>query len=382
MKTLTLLGSTGSIGTQCLDIVRKNREEYRVGVLTCGSNVELLSRQIEEFAPELAVTARAEDAAALAKKHPRTQLAWGRGGLIAAARADCDMVVNALMGLRGLAPTYNAIMAGHDVALANKETLVAGGQLIMPLARERGVRLLPVDSEHSAIFQCLEGNEGRQVRKILLTASGGPFRGFSRAQLAKVTPAQALKHPNWSMGQKITIDSATMMNKGLEVIEARWLFDVPAEKIEVLVHPQSILHSAVEFCDGAVIGQLGRPDMRIPISFALAYPKRLASDEPGPDFFGADAQLTFEKPDTEVFRCLKLAFAAIKAGGTYPVVLNGANEVLVELFLAGKIGFLAIEEILDRLLAKHVPADGTDLADILAVDEKARRDARAEALLL
>ena len=244
------------------------------------------------------------------------------------------------------------------------------------------MRLLPVDSEHSAIFQCLEGNEGRQVRKILLTASGGPFRGFSRTQLAKVTPAQALKHPNWSMGQKITIDSATMMNKGLEVIEARWLFDVPAEKIEVLVHPQSILHSAVEFCDGAVIGQLGRPDMRIPISFALAYPKRLASDEPGPDFFGAAAQLTFEKPDTEVFRCLKLAFAAIKAGGTYPVVLNGANEVLVELFLAGKIGFLAIEEILTRLLAKHVSAGGTDLADILAVDEKARRDARAEALLL
>ena len=382
MKKIVILGSTGSIGTQCLDIVRDNKEKYKVTALTCGSNTELLAHQIEEFGPELAVTGTAEDAEKLRRRFPHMEILYGAGGLETAASADCHMVVNALVGMRGLLPTYAAIAAGRDVALANKETLVAGGEIIMAKAKEKGVRLLPVDSEHSAIFQCLEGNRTRPLRKILLTASGGPFRGFTADRLKTVTLEQALKHPNWSMGKKITIDSATMMNKGLEVIEAQWLFDTEPDRIQVLVHPQSILHSAVEFCDGAVIGQLGRPDMRIPIRFALAYPKRLASDEPGPDFFGAAAQLTFEKPDTEVFRCLKLAFAAIKAGGTYPVVLNGANEVLVELFLAGKIGFLAIEEILARLLAKHVSAGGTDLADILAVDEKARRDARAEALLL
>ena len=241
MKRITILGSTGSIGTQTLEVIAANPERFCVTALTCGRNIELLAEQIEAFHPRLAVTERAEDAAALAKRFPKTAFAYGPQGLIDAAAADCDMVVNALMGMRGLEPTYHAIRAGRDIALANKETLVAGGQIVMDAVRGAGVKLLPVDSEHSAIFQCMEGNRNRPIQKILLTASGGPFRGFSREQLETVTLAQALKHPNWSMGAKITIDSATMMNKGLEVIEAKWLFDVPAEKIQVLVHPQSIL---------------------------------------------------------------------------------------------------------------------------------------------
>ena len=259
MKKITILGSTGSIGTQTLEVIAANPDRFCVTALTCGRNTALLAKQIAVFRPRLAVTERREDALALAAQFPQVTFLHGREGLIEAATADCDMVVNALMGMRGLEPTYHAILAGRDIALANKETLVAGGRLVMETVSEKGVRLLPVDSEHSAIFQCLEGNRHRPVKKILLTASGGPFRGFSREELEHVTPAQALKHPNWSMGAKITIDSATMMNKGLEVIEAKWLFDVPAARIQVLVHPQSILHSAVEFADNSVIGhQSGR----------------------------------------------------------------------------------------------------------------------------
>ena len=268
-KKITILGSTGSIGTQTLEVIAANPDRFCVTALTCGRNTALLAKQIAAFCPQLAVTERREDALALAAQFPQVTFLHGREGLIAAATADCDMVMNALMGMRGLEPTYHAILAGKDIALANKETLVAGGQLIMEAAAKSGVQLLPVDSEHSAIFQCLEGNRNRPIKKILLTASGGPFRGFSREQLAHVTLAQALRHPNWHMGAKITIDSATMMNKGLEVIEARWLFDVPADQIQVLVHPQSILHSAVEFADNSVIGQMGVPDIRIPISLAL-----------------------------------------------------------------------------------------------------------------
>ncbi len=329
-KKITILGSTGSIGTQTLEVIAANPDRFCVTALTCGRNTALLAKQIAAFCPQLAVTERGEDALALAAQFPQVTFLHGREGLIAAATADCDMVMNALMGMRGLEPTYHAILAGKDIALANKETLVAGGQLIMEAAAKSGVQLLPVDSEHSAIFQCLEGNRNRPIKKILLTASGGPFRGFSREQLAHVTLAQALRHPNWRMGAKITIDSATMMNKGLEVIEARWLFDVPADQIQVLVHPQSILHSAVEFADNSVIGQMGVPDMRIPISLALGYPERLANPDAPLDFFGAGSCLTFAQPDMDTFRCLALAYDAIQTGGSCPLVLNAANEVLVD----------------------------------------------------
>ena len=383
MKKIVILGSTGPIGTQCLDIIRDNKEKYKVTALTCGSNTELLAHQIEEFGPELAVTGTAEDAEKLRRRFPHMEILYGAGGLETAASADCHMVVNAMVGMRGLLPTYAAITAGRDVALANKETLVAGGEIIMAKAKEKGVRLLPVDSEHSAIFQCLEGNRTRPLRKILLTASGGPFRGFTADRLKTVTLEQALKHPNWSMGKKITIDSATMMNKGLEVIEAQWLFDTEPDRIQVLVHPQSILHSAVEFEDGAVIGQMGTPDMRIPISFALAYPERLASGRPGPDFFGAASELTFERPDMKVFRCLKLAYEAAEAGGTYPAVMHGANEELVALFLKGKIHFTDIQKNIEKILDDHKPAYNLTLEDILEADRQARIKAHtfAEAAL-
>ena len=379
MKKISLLGSTGSIGTQCLDIIRENRDKYQVVALACGSNVDLLSEQIEEFSPVLAAVADEKAAQELQKNYPGTEISWGRQGLIDVACADCDMVVNGLMGIRGMEPTYHAIMSGKDVALANKETLVAGGEIIMKAAYEKAIKLLPVDSEHSAIFQCFEGNKGRNINRILLTASGGPFRGFSKEELEHVTMEQALKHPNWSMGKKITIDSATMMNKGLEVIEAKWLFDVDVEKIEILVHPQSILHSAVEFEDKSIIGQMGLADMRIPISFALCYPDRLPSKEPGLDFFSQGARMTFEKPDTEVFKCIKLAYESSKAGGTYPVTLNGANETLVELFLKKKIKFTDIQNILERILEAHSPAYNLDLEGIMEADRKARTEAYEQA---
>lgn len=379
MKKISLLGSTGSIGTQCLDIIRDNKDKYQVIALACGSNVDLLSEQIEEFSPVLASVADEKAAQELQKKYPGTEFSWGRQGLIDVACADCDMVVNGLMGIRGMEPTYHAIMSGKDVALANKETLVAGGEIIMKAAYEKAIKLLPVDSEHSAIFQCLEGNKNRNINRILLTASGGPFRGFSKEELEHVTLEQALRHPNWSMGKKITIDSATMMNKGLEVIEAKWLFDVDVEKIEILVHPQSILHSAVEFEDKSIIGQMGLADMRIPISFALCYPDRLPSKEPGLDFFSQGARMTFEKPDTEVFKCIKLAYESSKAGGTYPVTLNGANETLVELFLKKKIKFTDIQNILERILEAHSPAYNLDLEGIMEADRKARTEAYEQA---
>jgi 1-deoxy-D-xylulose-5-phosphate reductoisomerase len=372
MKKISLLGSTGSIGTQCLDIVRENPNDYQVVALTCGSNVDLLSKQIEEFAPKIAVTEKEEDAAKLQKIHKNTEFFYGKEGLIEAAKAESQMVVNALMGMRGLEPTYHAIKAGRDIALANKETLVAGGEVIMAASEEHKVKLLPVDSEHSAIFQCLEGNQNRGINKILLTASGGPFRRYTLEQLKQVTLEQALKHPNWSMGKKITIDSATMMNKGLEVIEAKWLFNVDVRKIEILVHPQSILHSAVEFEDKSIIGQMGVPDMRIPISFALAYPNRLPNNRAGVDFFGQASTLTFEKPDTAVFKCIKMAYESSEAGGTYPVVLNGANEVLVDLFLSGKIAFIDIQNNLERILDEHKPAYNLTLEDIIQADKQAR----------
>ena len=375
-KKITILGSTGSIGTQTLEVIAANPDRFCVTALTCGRNTALLAKQIAAFCPQLAVTERREDALALAAQFPQVTFLHGREGLIAAATADCDMVMNALMGMRGLEPTYHAILAGKDIALANKETLVTGGQLIMEAAAKSGVQLLPVDSEHSAIFQCLEGNRNRPIKKILLTASGGPFRGFSREQLAHVTLAQALRHPNWHMGAKITIDSATMMNKGLEVIEARWLFDVPADQIQVLVHPQSILHSAVEFADNSVIGQMGVPDMRIPISLALGYPERLANPDAPLDFFGAGSCLTFAQPDMDTFRCLALAYDAIQTGGSCPLVLNAANEVLVDAFLHEAVRFTDIPQKLEQLLSRHTPTYHLDLEGILELDRQTRTKTR------
>ncbi|MBR4020399.1 MAG: 1-deoxy-D-xylulose-5-phosphate reductoisomerase [Firmicutes bacterium] len=374
MRKVSILGSTGSIGTQALDVIRANKEKFEVTALACGRNLELLSAQIEEFAPKIAVIESADDAKILAERHPEVEIFCGEEGLITAATADCDMVLNSLMGMRGLVPTYAAIKEGKDIALANKETLVAGGELVMEAVKKNGVKMLPVDSEHSAIFQCLQGNEDKEIKKILLTASGGPFRGWSLEQLEGVTLAQALKHPKWTMGQKITIDSATMMNKGLEVIEARWLFDVPLEKIQILVHPQSIVHSAVEFVDTSVIAQMGLPDMRIPISIALGYPERIPYEGPSLDFFKEGANLTFEEPNPEVFKCIKMAYDASKAGGSYPVVLNAANEVLVDLFLKEKIRFIDIQNRLEDILEKHNPTYHLTLEDIIRVDENTRKE--------
>ena len=376
MRKVSILGSTGSIGTQALDVVRANKEKFEVTALACGRNLELLSQQIEEFQPKIAVIESATDAKILAERHPEVEVFCGEEGLVTAATSDCDMVLNSLMGMRGLVPTYHAIKAGKDIALANKETLVAGGELVMDAVKETGVKMLPVDSEHSAIFQCLQGNEGKEIKKILLTASGGPFRGWSLEQLETVTLAQALKHPKWTMGQKITIDSASMMNKGLEVIEAKWLFDVDLDQIQILVHPQSIVHSAVEFMDTSVIAQLGLPDMRIPISIALGYPERIPYQGLSLDFFKEGANLTFEEPNPEVFKCIKMAYDASKAGGSYPVVLNAANEVLVDMFLKEQIRFIDIQNRLEDILEKHNPTYHLTLEDIIAVDENTRKEVR------
>jgi len=378
IKRVAILGSTGSIGTQALDVIRENPDRFKVTALTCGQNVKLLAKQIEEFNPEIAVCQTQADAVILSGIYTGTQFFAGEEGLVSAAESSCDILLNSLMGMRGLVPTYHAIMAGHDIALANKETLVAGGHVIMDAAATKGVKLLPVDSEHSAIFQCLEGNRGKKIKKILLTASGGPFRGWELEKLRKVKPEMALKHPNWSMGQKITIDSATMMNKGLEMIEAKWLFDVDIKDIEVLVHPQSIMHSAVEFSDTSIIAQMGLPDMRIPISVALGYPDRLNFPGEELNFFEEASKLTFEKPDMEVFKCMKLAIKASEAGGSYPVAMNAANEVLVAAFLDKKIGFTDIQDGIERILDEHVSTGTPELDDIIAIDRETREKVERE----
>ena len=374
MKTIAILGSTGSIGTQALDLVRRNPEKFSVSVLSCGRRIERLKEQIEEFHPRMVVVQREEDAATLAVEYPKLQVEYGDKGLIAAAESSCDLVLNSLVGIRGMIPTYYALRAGNDIAFANKETLVAGGELIMRTSEETGRKLLPVDSEHSAIFQCLQQNSGQAVRRILLTASGGPFRGYTLEQLRGVTLDQALRHPKWDMGNKITIDSATMMNKGLEIIEAKWLFDVDPDRIQVVVHPQSIVHSAVEYWDGSVLAQMGNPDMRIPISYAFSWPERLENDFKPLDLF-AEGTLTFERPDPEVFKTLRLARQACSQGGTYPAALNGANEVLVQMFLEQKIGFTDIQDTIEKVLEVHKPENHLTLEGILEADRKAREAA-------
>lgn len=379
MKKISILGSTGSIGTQALDVIAHNQDKFKVTALSCAKSLPLLCRQIEEFSPEAVVVRDEADAKELADKYKKLEIFWGAEGLkTIASMENCDMVLNSLMGMKGLEPTMAAIESGKDIAFANKETLVAGGQLVMDAVKKHGVAMLPVDSEHSAIFQSLQGNQDNEIRRILLTASGGPFRGYSLEQLEQVSLEQALNHPNWSMGSKITIDSATMMNKGLEVIEARWLFDVPLEKIQVVVHPQSILHSAVEYMDSSVIGQMGNPDMRIPIAYAFSYPERMdLSDVTQPlDLFSLKEGMSFYPADRSVFKTIDLAYEACREGGSCPVVLNGANEVLVDLFLHGKIRFIDIQNFLIQMMETHQTKRNLDLETILEEDMRGREDVR------
>ena len=370
-KKLIVLGSTGSIGTQTLDLVRENPARFRIVALTCRRSVDLLMDQIEEFHPEAVSVYGEEERAKVLARFPKLTVLTGEEGLVDIASMEADLVLNALMGISGLAPTERALQTGKDIALANKETLVTGGALITSLASEKGLRILPVDSEHSAVFQCLEGNEHRRVKRILLTASGGPFRGYSVEELEKVTLQQALNHPNWSMGSKITIDSATMMNKGLEVIEAKWLFDLSPNQIDIVVHPESIIHSMVEFEDTSVLAQLGLPDMRIPIGLALDYPDRLPYAGKSLDLFEVGS-LHFERPNPEVFDCINLAYEALREGKSYAAFLNGANEELVALFLQDRIPFLAIQRTLRALMEEYRPVNVHTVDEILAVDREAR----------
>ncbi|MCQ2553639.1 MAG: 1-deoxy-D-xylulose-5-phosphate reductoisomerase [Clostridia bacterium] len=376
MKKLSILGSTGSIGTQTLEVVRRHPERFEVVALACGHNIELLKKQIEEFKPSFVAVAEESDAKNLALEYPDIKVEFGSLGIInAASETDCTMVVNALMGMIGFKPTVYAIQAGKDIALANKETLVSGGDVVMKMAKENNVQILPIDSEHSAIFQCLQGAGPNKIKRILLTASGGPFRGYTKEQLKDVTVEQALKHPNWSMGSKITIDSATLMNKGLEVIEAATLFGVNANQIQVVVHPESAIHSAIEFEDGSIIAQIGVPDMKIPIAYALTYPERLDDVSVPLNLFDL-ATMHFEKPDRHTFECLDLAYKAMEHGLSYRVVLNAANEIAVEAFLKGEITFLQIPEVINKACAQHRRVWIESPVGILAVDDNTRQFAR------
>lgn len=367
MKNVAILGSTGSIGTQTLEVIRNNSKDLQVTALTAGSNITLLEQQIREFRPSLAAVWKEENASKL-----RTMVAdldvtvlSGMEGLIEAAiQTESDILVTAIVGMIGIQPTVAAIHAGKDIALANKETLVTAGHIIMPLAKQHGIHILPVDSEHSAIFQCLQGENPREIDKILLTASGGPFRGKNREFLSKVTRADALRHPNWSMGQKITIDSATMVNKGLEVMEAGWLFDVKLDDIEVVVQPQSVIHSMVQFQDGAVMAQLGTPDMKLPIQYALLYPERRFLPGKRLDFRELTS-LEFSKPDMEVFQGLSLAYRVGKEGGSLPTVFNAANEYAVARFLEEKIRFTDIYQMIEECVNAHKKINNPSVSEIL-----------------
>ena len=374
MKKIGVMGSTGSIGTQTLEIVRSYPDKLKVVALAAGKNVDLLEKQIREFKPSYAVMWSEEAAEDLKQRVADLDVKIGCGmdGLLEmAVLEEMEILVTAIVGMIGIRPTIEAIKHHKDIALANKETLVTAGHIIMPLAKENHVSILPVDSEHSAIFQSLQGNRRDQVKRILLTASGGPFRGKKRDELANMTVEDALKHPNWSMGRKITIDSSTLVNKGLEVMEAKWLFDVELDDIQVLVHPQSIIHSAVEYQDGAVIAQLGVPDMKLPIQYALFYPDRLPMQGKKLDLFEVGT-MTFEKPDMETFEGLQLAFQAAKAGGSMPTVYNAANEMAVSLFLDKKIRFLQITEMIREAMQHHKVIDQPDVEQILETEAYAR----------
>lgn len=380
MKKIAILGSTGSIGTQTLEVVRQNNTELEVVALAAGMNVDLMEKQIREFMPKTAVMGDEKTAADLKARIADLSgvrvLAGMDGMLEMASEPDYEILVTAIVGMIGIRPTIAAIEAGKDIALANKETLVCAGHIIMPLAEKKGIKMLPVDSEHSAIFQSLQGSPRERIEKIILTCSGGPFRGMKKEELAAKTPEDALKHPNWNMGRKITIDSASLVNKGLEVMEASWLFGVGPERVCVTVHPQSVLHSAVEFADGAVVGQMGTPDMKLPINYALFYPDRKPMQSAKLDLFKT-AALTFEKPDTETFRGLALALDAARIGGTMPTVFNAANEEAVARFLDHKTGFLGIYEDIERAMNSCKVKENPSVDEILDAEKAAREAVKA-----
>lgn len=377
MRNITILGATGSIGTQALEIIRGDRANFNLRAVSANTNVTSIMKIIDEFAPKY-ITMMDKGAYNVVKDYCKTknlsvEVLYGVEGLIEISTLDeVDLVLTSLVGMIGLRPTIEAIKAGADIALANKETLVVGGEIVMDLARKHKVKILPVDSEHGAIFQCLQGNDYRDVDKILLTASGGPFRGKNLNELKTVTVKDALSHPKWNMGKKISIDSATLINKGLEVIEAKWLFDVKPSNIEVLVHPQSIVHSMVQYKDGSVMAQLSNPDMKLPIQYALNYPMRKASVIKSLDLFEIK-ELTFEKPDLNTFKGLRLAYDAINEGGNLPTIFNSANELAVELFLSGKIGFLNIANIIEQCMSKIEKISNVTLDEILYTEELVKK---------
>ncbi|MEH7252847.1 1-deoxy-D-xylulose-5-phosphate reductoisomerase [Neobacillus niacini] len=374
MKMISILGATGSIGTQTLDIIREHPMEFKLVAISLGKNLELARKIINEFKPELVSVQDHQDCNTLKLEFPTTTFTFGEEGLIeAAVYPSADILVNAVIGSVGLNPTLQAIESGKTIAIANKETLVTAGHLVIEAAEKNGVALLPVDSEHSAIFQCLQGEKEKNIDRLILTASGGSFRDRTRKELEGVTVSEALNHPNWSMGAKITIDSATMMNKGLEVIEAHWLYNIPYEKIDVLLHKESIIHSMVEFHDSSVIAQLGTPDMRVPIQYALSYPDRLPLPSSQRLNLAQIGKLHFQEMDVNRFRCMKFAYEAGKRGGTLPTVLNAANEVAVAAFLNEKINFLQIEDLIEKALSKHDLIMNPDLSIIQEVDKETRQ---------
>jgi 1-deoxy-D-xylulose-5-phosphate reductoisomerase len=382
MKKISLLGSTGSIGTSTLDVIKKNSDKFEVAALSAGRNVELLKTQIEYFQPPVAAVIDSDHAGRLKDelgKWSKTKILWGvEGYQEIASLHDVDLVVSAIVGAAGLIPTVTAIEAEKDVALANKETMVMAGSIVVEKAASGNVKILPVDSEHSAIFQSLAGHNKGDVRRIILTASGGPFRETPKEKLKDVTLKDALNHPTWEMGKKITVDSATMMNKALEIIEARWLFDLKASQIDVVIHPQSIVHSMVEYRDGSVIAQLGVPDMRIPIAYALSYPERSGAGETFLDLC-KERTLGFYPPDRDKFPALRLAYEAVEKGGTVPVVLNASNEVAVDAFINGKIGFSDIARVVEETIHLHVPGEPETISDIIDIDRWGRK--RAEEII-
>jgi len=380
MKKIAILGSTGSIGVNALRVIQANPEKYQVTALAAGKNIRLLLEQIKRFRP-LAVAVMEETAAnelkAQLTNSGRPEIFFGTEGFIRlATMTEADTIISAMAGAAGLLPTYSGIKAGRNIALANKETMVMAGSLVMAEARKHGVSILPIDSEHSAILQSLQGHPREDLRRVILTASGGPFRDLSLEEMSKVTPAQALNHPNWNMGAKVSIDSSTMMNKGLEAIEAKWLFDLKMDQISILIHSQSIVHSMVEYKDGSIISQMGVPDMIIPISFALSFPHHLKTRVP-PLELEKIGILSFEKPDMKRFRCLDLALKAAEIGGSMPAVLNGANEIAVESFLKGNIGFLDIPDLIEKTMASHKNHPIDSIETVMEVDRWARDMARS-----
>lgn len=367
MKRISILGATGSIGTQAIEVLKNNQDEFKLVGLSAGRNIDKLREILMTVKPELVSVMDDRDRAALASEYNEITFVSGESGLDAIAGDDSDMLLTAIMGSVGLGPTLKAIENGKDIALANKETLVAAGEIVMDAAQKNNVNIIPVDSEHSAIYQCLRGEKHSEIKQLIITASGGSFRDLTRAQLDNVTLSDALNHPNWSMGQKITIDSATMMNKGLEVIEAKWLFDLEIDQISTLLHKESTIHSMVEFVDNSIIAQLGNSDMKLPIQFAFSHPDRLPMNNPLD--FNTLGQLNFKPMDFERFKMLKLAYEAIKIGGTMPAVMNAANEYAVDRFLKGEISFLDIEKIVELRMNEHKVIDGPDLETILYYDK-------------